>query len=209
MIRFDVSQVLNAAFAVASEFSRFDVNLQDGAPSEAFFPTIPSADIVSGVEFYSGARVVAPLKFGEGEFKAFGARGELVTERLSALFLPPTTLVDYQRAKVATYTQQSGLGTVKEVFAFGDWVLNVYGVAFDYHGMTAEQQIEGLLQRERMADALPISGKLMELLNVSHVFIESFQAKQLAGFPGRIPFTFACLSDAPIEVAGYGIRADV
>ena len=73
----------------------------------------------------------------------------------------------------------------------------------------AEQILTDLLTREQIAGALPVAGKVFELLGIESILLENFEAKQVAGAPGRIPFSFSATSDNQINTVGYGVGADL
>lgn len=209
MLRFDVSQLLSAAFAIKSQFIRFAASDKEAEKVLAGFPGASVVKTDDGLDFYAGNHFVAPFSFGGGSFKKFGDTGKLEDVQLSALALPPTTLLEFRRAKVVTKVQAAGKGTFKEIFAFGDWELNIYGVIIDYNGQRAEQILSDLLAREQIAGALPVAGKVFELLGIESILLENFEAKQVAGAPGRIPFSISATSDNQINTVGYGVGADL
>ena len=209
MILFDASMLLNEAFAINSRFIHYDSQDKESYKAANAFPGAKAAEISNRFEFYQGHRVISQISMPEGDFKEMSQTGEILDVSMPDLYLPPTTLIDYRRAKVVTKTQSASMGTFKEIYAFGDWELNIYGVAIDYKGLTAGEIITALLARERLVCSIPVVGAIFSLMGVNRILIEHFEAKQVAGAPGRIPFAMSCVSDSTIETLGYGVGADL
>lgn len=209
MLRFDISQLLHAAFALRSDFIRYLPQEADEQSPLANFPGASVLKTDAGLDFYAGNRIATTIELGGGPFKTYGANGAPETRNLNALKLPPTTLVEYRRSKIVTKVQAAGGGTFKEVFALGDWELNIFGVAIDWQDQSVEQVLAQLMEREQLASSIPVGGKLFNLLGIERILIESFEAKQLPGSPAKIPFSLTAVSDYTINAVGYGLGADM
>ncbi|AJA67316.1 hypothetical protein MYRA21_0072 [Myroides sp. A21] len=126
--------------------------------------------------------------------------GELEKVSMSNFDLPAATVFQFRRAKNLVRTNVSGAnGTVKELYGFDDWVIDVKGLILDEPNQTAKEQLEELIKWQELADSISVSGDLFETLNIERVCINEFEFNIPQGTPGVIAYTMTMLSDDPLE----------
>jgi len=151
---------------------------------------------------WMGTPIVFPAKFKGGSYNRYKMNGELEKVSLNDLQLPAATMFSFRRSKNIERTNLLGAnGTVKEIYGFDDWVIDVRGICLDEPGSTAHDQYERLLQWERIADAIGISGRLFNQKEIDAVAMSDWSDNVVQGKPGAIPFSFQLFSDEPIELA--------
>lgn len=151
---------------------------------------------------WMGTPIVFQAAFNGGTYSRYKLNGELERVRMDALLLPPATMFQFRRAKNIVRTNLLGAnGTVKEIYGFDDWIIDVKGICLDEPGRTAHEQYEQLLEWERMADAIGVSGQLFTQKDIHAVAINEWQDNVTQGKPGTIPFAFQLYSDEPVELA--------
>lgn len=148
---------------------------------------------------WMGTPIIGLLTFKAGSYNKYNSVGEIVKKELPEFILPPATLFSFRRSKNITKTNLlGGNGTVKEVFGFDDWIIDVKGLAVDTPTSSARQQIEQLLNFEDIADQIKISGDLFTKKDISAVVIEDFKQEAIQGNPTVIPFSMTLISDEDI-----------
>ena len=148
---------------------------------------------------WMGTPIIGLLNFNGGFYNKYNSKGEIVQKQLQDFTLPPATLFSFRRSKNITKTNLLGSnGTIKEVFGFDDWVIDVKGLAVDTPQSSARQQIETLLNWESLANQISISGDLFTKKDISAVVIEDFKQEVIQGNPSVIPFTMTLTSDEDI-----------
>lgn len=148
---------------------------------------------------WMGTPIIGLLIFKAGSYNKYNTVGEIVKKELPEFILPPATLFSFRRSKNITKTNLlGGNGTVKEVFGFDDWIIDVKGLAVDTPTSSARQQIEQLLNFEDLADQIKISGDLFTKKDISAVVIEDFKQEAIQGNPSVIPFSMTLISDEDI-----------
>lgn len=148
---------------------------------------------------WMGTPIIGLLTFNGGIYNKYNIRAEIVQKELPEFILPPATLFSFRRSKNITKTNLLGSnGTVKEVFGFDDWVIDVKGLAVDTPTSSARQQIEELLNWEDLADQIRISGDLFTKKDITAVVIEDFKQEAIQGNPTVIPFSMTLISDENI-----------
>jgi hypothetical protein len=150
---------------------------------------------------YLGTPIVAPTTLMAGTYMKYKQNGEIIKTTTSDFMLPAVTLIDFRRAKNITKTDMLGSdGTVKEIYGFDDWAINMRGLALGEPGYTAQKQIERLLEYENLADSIDVEGILFSAKGIRRIAIEDIELGQLEGQPQTIPFTIRACSDNPIEL---------
>lgn len=150
---------------------------------------------------WMGTPIMFSGTFKGGTYKQYDDRGNLILASLNDFQLPPTTLFSFRRAKNVTRTNVLGSnGTVKEIYGFDDWTIDVKGIALDNPNSSAAEQIEELLKWERLADSIKISGSLFNQRRIDRVVISDWSDNIQQGSVGVIPFSFQLYSDDAIEL---------
>lgn len=198
--RYNVSELFQAAFGVNSPVYITE-DLIKTAPASLRFagievlPDYYKADSTS----WMGTPIMFSAKFLGRSYNKYTATGQIESVAMADFQLPSVTMFSFRRAKSITRTNVLGSnGTVKEIYGFDDWVIDVRGLCLDEPTQSAHQQIENLLKWERLADGIGISGSLFEQKEISQVAISDWSDNLQQGSPGVIPFQFQMYSDEDI-----------
>lgn len=152
---------------------------------------------------WMGTPIIGQLTFKGGSYKIYDGSGNIENIEYQDYILPAATLFSFRRAKNITRTNILGNnGTVKEVFGFDDWVIDVKGLAVDTPTMSAGDQLSALKEWEELASAINVTGKLFGAKKISSVVIEDYKEESVQGSPGIIPFSMTLISDEPLEIGG-------
>lgn len=150
---------------------------------------------------WMGTPILFTSTFQEGYYKRYKANGSLERVRLESFGLPPATMMQFSRAKNIKRTDLLGSnGTVKEIYGFDDWLIDVKGLCLDQRDSSAKAQLEKLLEWEKIADAIEIDGELFDWLDVARVAIADLKFNNVQGKPGMIQYTMRWIADEPIEL---------
>lgn len=148
-----------------------------------------------------GTPILFPATFMGGPYLKYRGDGTLETVDMPDFKLPPATLFSFRRAKNIVRTEVlGGNGTVKELYGFDDWIIDVRGIAFDEPTQSAHQQIESLLLWEQLADSVAITGRLFTQRRISRIVMNDWTDNITQGAPGSVAFQFQMVSDQPIEL---------
>ncbi len=151
---------------------------------------------------YLGTPMIVPIKFKGKGYQIFNDFGEVVIDKFEDFSLPASTLVNLRRAKTIVKTKASAAkGTVKEIFGFDDWQIDIMGfcLADKAHttAKTAREQKIKLNEFDAIVDSIQVVSELFDDFDISHLVINEIQFNQLRGKPGVIPFSLRCSSDEP------------
>ena len=155
---------------------------------------------------YLGTPVLTNIVFEGMEYKLFDKDGNIVKKSYDDFELPVATLVSIRRAKRIIKTAvNAGNGTVKELYGFGDWQIDINGFCIPDPNQpqgktTPEAQRDELYRWEKIADAIRIKGGLNIHKDIHNIVIEEFNTWQLKGSPDIIPFRMKAVSDEPVEL---------
>jgi len=148
---------------------------------------------------WMGTPIMFPAKFCGGSYKRYKPNGEIERVRMADLMLPPATMFSFRRAHNITRTELLGAnGTVKEIYGFDDWVIDVKGLCLDEPSRSAHDQLKELLQWEKLADSISVSGELYEQREISAIAISDWSDNLQLGASGVISFSFQMWSDDDI-----------
>lgn len=200
-MNYKVVELLESAFGVKQPI--YMVNMPEMRNPNLIYEGIEM--LPENVDLESTSWMGTPIIYGAtfiGEnYKQYNAKGEIVRVSLNDYALPPATMFSFRRAKNITRTNLLGSnGTVKEIYGFDDWVIDVKGIALDEPNRSAMQQIEELLTWERLADSIKISGKLFNQHKIDRVVMADWSDDVNQGKSGVISFQFQLYSDEAIEL---------
>ena len=128
--------------------------------------------------------------------------GKLVETDFTEFEFPLASIVDFSKAKniIKTPTIGSG-GTVKEMFGFEDWKINIRGVIIDDPSRQAQrtitEQVSSLRRLNEIAGAIKVAGKIFEQKYIDHIVIENFTLSSVQGKNGMMQYEMECCSDEP------------
>lgn len=150
---------------------------------------------------WMGTPIVFSASFQGGSHNRYRFNGEIESVSMEELRLPAATMFSFRRAKNIERTNLLGSnGTVKEIYGFDDWIIDVRGICLDEPNQTAAQQYEQLLLWERVISSIGITGYLFNQKEIDAVTISEWNDNVVQGKPGAIPFSFQLYSDEPIEL---------
>lgn len=148
-----------------------------------------------------GTPILGLLKFKAGEYQSYYSDGTLGLAKYQDFYLPASTLFFFRRSKNITKTNLLGSnGTIKEIFGFDDWIIDVKGLALDDEASSAREKIMALEEWVDIAGAISIESKLFSTKKITNVVIDDYKQEAVQGSPGIIPFTMTFLSDEAIEL---------
>lgn len=151
---------------------------------------------------WMGTPIIFAATFKGGSYNRYKLNGQMETVNLNDLQLPAATMFSFRRAKNIERTNLLGAnGTVKEIYGFDDWIIDVKGLCLDEPDQSAHEQYEALLQWEEIADAIGIKGVLFNQKSIDAVSMSDWNDNVVQGKPGTIPFSFQLYSDEAIELA--------
>lgn len=201
-LRYNVSELFQSAFGLTSPVFLAEPINQDTKQSISF------AGIETLPEYYQpdatswmGTPILFNATLKGGNYKKYKANGEIETVSLNELVFPPATMFSFRRDKNITVTDVLGdQGTVKEIYGFDDWIIDVRGLCLDEPTQSAKQQLDELLKRENLADAIAIHGSQFTTRNIHKVVMRNWSDNVTQGKAGVISFQCQLLSDIPLEL---------
>lgn len=151
-----------------------------------------------------GTPMIVPILFKGKRYQVFNDFGDVVLDRYEDFYLPATSLVSLRRAKIISKTKASAAsGTVKELFGFDDWVIDIRGFCLadpaHANAKTAREQKIKIAEFEKIVDSIDVVSEIFIDFNIEKLVIEEIQFDQLKGRPGVIPFYMRCTSDEPSD----------
>lgn len=202
-IRYNVAELFKIAFGVNSPvFIPFP--LSKTPPAVIDFSGIETKKKDEGwydfeIKSHLGTPVIFAAILEGGKYKVY-EKGKIVEKQFENTMFPYATLFSFRRAKNIIRTNVLGSdGTVKEIFGFDDWVIDVKGLCLDTPEKTAREQLKELLAFKQIADAIEIEGALFEALNITRVCITDWQSEVPQGKEGVIAFQCSMISDGDLE----------
>lgn len=150
---------------------------------------------------YLNTPVIGLLTFKAGSYPIYTPNGEIANISFDELTLPASTLFSFRRAKNITKTNLLGSnGTIKEIFGFDDWIIDVKGLCLDNDAFSARQQMSKIELWEEIAGSITISSKLFTSKKIRAVVMEDYRQESVQGSPGVIPFSMTLCSDDAVEL---------
>ncbi|KQC30176.1 DUF6046 domain-containing protein [Flagellimonas eckloniae] len=154
---------------------------------------------------YMGTPIMFPIKFRGDNYRFYDSSGDVIEFPVKDFELPAATLVNFRRAKImATTNALANNGTVKEMYGFDDWTIDIRGLCLrDPSHPTAKTAIEQhrrLVEFENIIESIAVTGDLFLDKDIHHLVIKEVDFKQVQGKPGVIPFYLRCVSDQSIEL---------
>lgn len=206
-VSYNVAGLFNYAFGIR-DFFPFRVDTSESESGAINFTGVEVIENETEVLrlSYLGTPIVSPIIFKGREYQAYNHRGELEYRSLADFELPAATLATCTRAKVIGKTKAvAGNGSVKEIYAFDDWQIDIKGLclADPSHSAapTVQDQERKLLEFEALSDSISLKyAPFFTAKGISELVIENIAFTQLKGKPGVIPFAMKCRSNEPIEL---------
>lgn len=202
-IRYNISELFQAAFGINSPIFLTEPIFAEESNFKLDYKGIATIPDYYKAEKTSlmGTPIIGLLKFKSGSYPIYNSRGEINNVNYEDYYLPATTLFSFRQAKNITKTNVLGSnGTVKEIYGFDDWIIDVKGLCLDSPTISARDRLTQLEEWVALAGAINISSKLFVNKNIHAVVIESYQQESVQGSPGIIPFSMTLISDDAIEL---------
>lgn len=137
-----------------------------------------------------------------GQYKVYDKRtGQLVDKEFGEFEFPAATIVDFGRSKNITKTPTIGSsGTVKEIYGFEDWKINIRGVCLNDNSRVAQKTVReqqlAMIALNEIADSVGIlKGALFLDKRITRIVIENLTFTAVQGKPDIIQFEMECVSD--------------
>jgi hypothetical protein len=195
-----ISQLFNAAFGFIPITYKPQTGLEK--VGKALYASVPVEEYDAAQKMsWMGTPIMFPILFKGGTYQFYNANGELYDKQLNDFDLPPTTVVDFRRAKNITKTNVLGAnGTVKEIYGFDDWQIRIRGLCLDTPSEKAYDLQSELLEWEKIADSVEVEGDLFLDKDIYRITIEEINFTQPQGRHNVIPFEITASSDQPLEL---------
>ena len=155
---------------------------------------------------WMGTEIVGQITFSGQVFKHYGDNGKLKDLPLNDFVLPSTAMAQFSRPKEIVKTKLlSAPGTVKELFGYGDWQIELIVRCINDSGRAAEQkaieQLERLLEFEKILGPIRVSGEAFNQRKIHYLVIERMETLTKKGAPDRIDVRIRATSDqvTPME----------
>lgn len=152
-----------------------------------------------------GTPILFPITFEGRKYNIYDQAGRIVQKDMKAFRLPISTICEFNLSKIDTLTPLSGgVGSVKELFGFDDWNINIKGLCFidpSHPQATSPYEQDRILTEWKMlADAVDVTGELFLSKGIHQIYIREIKTSQLAGKPDFIPFEITAYSDKVIDL---------
>lgn len=206
-MEYNIAELFNLAFGI-NEIGAYKINKIDESPKSVDF-NYTGVSVTDSLDYATklsslGTPMIVPIKFKGKGYNVFNDFGEVVLDTYKDFYLPAATLVNFRRAKIISKTKASASkGTVKELFGFDDWKIDIRGFcladASHTTAKTAREQKKQLNEWDAIVDSIQVVSELFHDFEIDNIVIEEIQFHQLKGKPGVIPFSLKCSSDEPSD----------
>lgn len=208
MDRYNINTLFEIAFGIKN-YAMYKPNGVDSLPDAPGY-TFNGIDLIEDETeasriSYMGTPIVFPIKFRGENYNFYNTSGEIEAFDLADFDLPSATLVNFRHPKILGKSTAVGAsGTVKEIYGFDDWVVDIRGLCLRDPGhataKTAYEQHLKLVDFDKVVESITVIGDLFADKDISKLTILETEFKQVQGKPGVIPFYMRCISDLPIEL---------
>ena len=153
-----------------------------------------------------GTPIMFPITLVGGNYRTYDVNGQVLDTSLSDLRLPISSVIEMSNSKTITTTPVSANGgTVKEIFAFGEWDIRISGIIFDEkthpHGATTVERMEHRMRVfDQLADSIGVECALLNRRGIQRLVIKSLNFQAVPGKPRMVGYQMQCESDAPLEL---------
>ena len=210
-VNFNVSELFKLAFGVSSPifipgpiYDKLNVDLSKSKQVQNFDAKKKIKTFENEYNDFDNQSILGtPIVFQAwmigGGYRVYD-KGQIKIKNFDTVAFPPATMFSFRRAKNIIRTNVLGSdGTVKEIFGFDDWIIDVKGLCLDEPEKSARSQFLDLLKYEAIADAVEIEGALFNTFNIRRVCMSDFNAEVPQGKPGVIAFSCQLVADEDLE----------
>lgn len=140
--------------------------------------------------------------------------GKLITKKYSDFEFPIASIVTFTREKNVVKTPiLGGHGTVKEIFGFDDWQIQIDGIIFTDASkrdiergqeafVTMTEQMNQIQQIDKIAGSIKVTGDVFSFKEITRIVIESISFNPIQGKPKIMPYSIKACSDSDILLTG-------
>lgn len=201
-IRYNISQLFQAAFGINFPIYITSPLIKE-APAHISYEgleTLPDY-YAPDAQSWMGTPIMFSAGLVSGKYQKYNLNGELLLNDMPDMKFPPATMFQFRRSKNITRTNLLGNnGTVKEIFGFDDWIIDVRGLCLDEPNRSAQEQLSELLKWEQIADSISVKGSQFAVRDIARVCISEFSDNIPQGQPGVVAFQMQLYSDQPVEL---------
>ena len=199
-ISYDIQDLFVRAFGIHTIAFQPELAQENGAQA-----SYPEVNVVSDVESSElmalGNNVIYPWKLNAGSYKRYDEEGKVEVVSFNDFVMPFASLIDFSRAKVIRKTRvNANNGSVKEIYGFDDWKINVKGFMLGDENGTAMEKYQELLKWEELVDSVYVTGDPFRARKIDKICIEEISDRQIQGSPNMLAFQMRCKSDQPLEL---------
>lgn len=193
--------------------------------NKAFDPSVGNGNandpngLYQGIEFVDqeeatklsalGTPILFPITLLADTYRRYDDFGKIEKVEMEDYQLPISCVVDFRLPKIMNKTNVSGgKGTVKEIFGFDDWQINIKG--FFINENNQPQGLTKLLDQEKrlvewshLTCSVGVLGELFSLRDIKSITLGDLAVNAERGRPGIRQFSLPCLSDDPVEFQIY------
>jgi hypothetical protein len=196
MKQLNINELFDIAFGIKS-VGVFKVDGQESKNGLSFnYSGVEVTDDINEASrmSYLGTPMIIPMTLKGKKYQVYNAKGEIEDRDFADFEMPAATLVNFRRAKIIAKTKAlASSGTVKELYGFDDWQIDIRGFCLKDpshpNAQSAKQQIKKLLEFEKIVDSIRVFGALFKEKGIDDIVIQQIDIIQLK-----------CVSDQPIEL---------
>lgn len=201
--RVALGQLFKTAFGVVPVYMTVPIGKTNEVKIEGFNATIKDEDINEDEILTSvyGTPIIYPVSFEGGNYPIYDFYGKPKMKTYEQIWLPATTMVDFNRAKNVIKTNVLGAnGTIKEIFGFDDWQIRIRMLCLNDNKYKAREYADILQDWFEIAGGINVRGSIFSKKEIYNIVIDDIEIKTLAGSPNVIPIEMSASSNVPEEI---------
>lgn len=207
-----ISSLFTNVFGLAAGLMRrYKVKLNKENPADVTYMVDMGDEETEQALFNSslGTPVGFPMAFLRGTYQKMN-NGVIDKVDMALMYLPFTSVASFTRAKRRTKTYMNGQkGGVTEMYGFESWQIKVRGFIIkgnDLDMSSVEEQVRAMQKWENLTDAIKVSGKCFEWLDINQVEIVSITYPDARDLDMSVikPYEMTLESVEPIELIYTG-----
>lgn len=204
---YDIPNLFLKSFGLKIE-KAFSPDVESGKAKDPN-STYPGIEFVDREEAHKlsalGTPILFPITLLADTYRRYDDFGKIEEAPMKEFQLPITCVADFSHPKIVAKTNVSGgKGTVKEIFGFDDWQINIKGL-FINEGRQPQgfkngfDQEQALIKWTNLASSVGVLGDLFAMRDIKSITLGELSVNAVRGRPGLRPFTLPCMSDDPVE----------
>ena len=157
------------------------------------------------IKAHTGVDVINPITFKGEKYQFLDGSGKVIKKALASFRLPNSAMAKFRRTKVMKTTALGGSSsTVKEIFSFNDWTIEISGFIIPDPGhptaKTVEEQKKQLQRWDDIVDSINVQGQSFVNRRIYRLVIDELWIDELRGNPKKVPFVIKAKSDEAVEL---------